>query len=130
MRRSKRVLLPGRLPEVSLPEVADLLEIKTMLAESVVEWTQEWKQQGLEEGREEGREQGREQGREEGLREGESLLLVRQMVKRFGPLDEQTLARLAEADREQLELWGERILDARRLSEVFADESPIGGRPR
>jgi hypothetical protein len=43
----KRVLLPGRLPEVALPEVADLLEIKTMLAESVVEWTQEWKQQGL-----------------------------------------------------------------------------------
>jgi len=28
----KRVLLPGRRPEVALPEVADLLEIKTMLA--------------------------------------------------------------------------------------------------
>jgi flagellar biosynthesis/type III secretory pathway protein FliH len=107
-------LLPGRLPEVALPEVADLLEIKTMLAESVVEWTQEWKQQGLDEGRKE--------GRKEGLREGESLLLARQLVKRFGPLDEQTLARLAVAGREQLELWGERILDARQLSEVFDDK--------
>ena len=33
----KRVLLPGRLPGVHLPEVGNLLEIKTMLAESVIE---------------------------------------------------------------------------------------------
>jgi hypothetical protein len=38
----KRVLLPARLPSVG-----DLLEINTMLAESVNEWTQDWKRQGI-----------------------------------------------------------------------------------
>ncbi|MBV5308472.1 MAG: transposase, partial [Chromatium okenii] len=46
----KRVLIPARLPGINFPELGDLLEIKTMLAESVLDWTQEWKQQGLEQG--------------------------------------------------------------------------------
>ena len=54
----KRVLLPVRLPGVALPEVGDLQEVRSMLAERVIEWTQEWKQQGLQEGRREGLQQG------------------------------------------------------------------------
>ena len=103
----KRILIPGRLPGVNLPEVADLLEIKTMLAETVIEWTEDWKQQGLQ----------------QGLLEGECLILQRQLTKRFGPLTEETQARLQSATREQLEAWGERILDARNLHELFDDES-------
>ena len=99
-------LAPGRLPGVSLPEVSDLLEIKTMLAESVQEWTQDWKQQGLV----------------EGWREGESALLERLLIKRFGSLDAETRHRLQAATSEQLETWGERILDARKLSDVFAED--------
>jgi predicted transposase/invertase (TIGR01784 family) len=44
-----QVLLPGRMPRVKIPEAADLEEVKSMLAERVVEWTQEWKQQGIDE---------------------------------------------------------------------------------
>lgn len=40
----KRVLLPVRLPGVELPDLGNLLEIKTMLAETVIEWTEQWKQ--------------------------------------------------------------------------------------
>ena len=40
----RRVLLPGRMPGINLPEVGDLLEIKAMLAETVIEWTQDWKE--------------------------------------------------------------------------------------
>ncbi len=47
----RRVLLPARLPGVIMPEVRELQEVKSMLAERVIEWTKEWKQQGLEEGR-------------------------------------------------------------------------------
>ncbi|NEX23888.1 Rpn family recombination-promoting nuclease/putative transposase, partial [Thiorhodococcus mannitoliphagus] len=54
----KRVLLPGRLPGADLPAMADLLEVKTMLAESVIEWTEDWKRQGLEEGRRQGWQEG------------------------------------------------------------------------
>ena len=51
----KRVLLPARLPGVAVPEVTDLQEVKTMLAERVIEWTRDWKQQGLEEGLQQGK---------------------------------------------------------------------------
>ena len=44
----RRVLLPVRLPGAALPEVEDLQEVKSMLAERVIEWTQEWKQQDLQ----------------------------------------------------------------------------------
>ena len=113
----KRVLLPGRLPGVHLPEVGDLLEIKSMLAESVIEWTEEWKRQGIQEGIQEGIRKGRQEGRQE----GEVILLERLLVKRFGPLSDDTHARLQSASHAQLENWAERILDARRLSEVFGD---------
>jgi hypothetical protein len=99
----KRVLLPGRLPGVHLPEVGNLLEIKTMLAESVIEWTQDWKQQGLQ----------------EGLQQGKVALLERQLSKRFGPLNESTRSRLNNATLVQLEDWAERLLDAPTLKDVF-----------
>lgn len=102
----KRVLIPGRMPGVNLPDLGDLLEIKTMLAESVIEWTQDWKQQGFKEGR----------------MEGESSLLARLLAKRFGPLPEDARIRLQSASSEQLQCWAERILDARDLKDVFAND--------
>ena len=50
----RRVFLPARLPGIALPEVHDLLEMHSMLAERVIEWTQQWKEQGLQEGLQEG----------------------------------------------------------------------------
>ena len=111
----KRVLLPARLPGVPLPEIADLLEIETMLAERVVEWTKTWEQQGIE--------TGRLQGRLEGRLEGEQSLLVRQLRKRFGPLDAATEARLQAASTAEIERWAERILEARQLADVFTEET-------
>ena len=37
----RRVLLPARLPGVAIPEVQNLVEMHTMLAEWIVEWTQQ-----------------------------------------------------------------------------------------
>lgn len=54
----RRVLLPARLPMVSIPEVQELTEVQTMLAERVLEWTQQWKEAGRREGRQEGLQQG------------------------------------------------------------------------
>lgn len=103
----KRVLLPGRLPEVKLPEIADLSEIDNMLAERVQEWTQQWKAEG----------------REEGRKEGEMTFLMRLLENRFGPLGETIRVRLEAADAEQLLLWGERVLAAKTLEAVFQDDS-------
>lgn len=60
---------------------------------------------------EKGLQQGVQQGERHGIRQGESLLLRRQLTLRFGPLPAWAEARLAEAEPQQLELWGERILD-------------------
>jgi len=46
----RRVLLPVRLPGQGLPEVRDLMEVQTMLAERVKEWTREWKEEGIQQG--------------------------------------------------------------------------------
>jgi predicted transposase/invertase (TIGR01784 family) len=71
------VLLPGRVPGITIPQVADLQEVKSMLAERVMEWTEKWKQEGLQEGRQEGRQEGLETFRG---------VLLRGLEERFGPL--------------------------------------------
>lgn len=53
----RRVVLPVRLPGMVIPEVQDLMEMHSMLAERVVEWTQEWKEQGLQQGLQQGQVQ-------------------------------------------------------------------------
>ncbi len=86
-----------------------------MLAERVTEWTEEWKRQGLEQGRLEGRQEGQLEGRQE----GEAAILIRLLTLRFGPLDESSLLRIRQADAETLLQWGERVLTAVVLEDVF-----------
>lgn len=68
---------------------------------------------------ERGMKQGIQQGKLEGKLEGEVNVLERQLAKRFGPLSDETRARLKNATAEQLELWAERVLDAPTLAAVF-----------
>ena len=63
--------LQARLPQVSFPELNDLEEVRIMLTERVVDWTQQWRQQGWQE------------GRQEGLH-SERRLLLRLIRRRFG----------------------------------------------
>lgn len=102
-----RVVLRGKLPGVEFPQLNDLQEIRTMLAERATDWTQTWKQQG------------RQEGLAEGVQKGEAALLLRQLELRFGPLTEADRARLVEANADTLLRWGERILTATTLAEVF-----------
>jgi len=87
--------------------MSDLNEVNTMLAERVKQWTEEWKAEGMQAGRLQGRQ------------EGEAALLLRQLTRKFGPLDESTRARVLAADAEQLMVWGERLLSAETLEELF-----------
>jgi hypothetical protein len=47
--------------------------------------------------------------------------LTRQLERRFGPLTEAAQARIQRADAEELLTWGERLLTARALPEVFGE---------
>lgn len=62
------------------------------------------------------------EGKNEGIREGESLLLQRQLIRRFGTLPKEVEERLRLASLDELDAWGERVLDANRLEEVFEEE--------
>ncbi len=121
-----RTLLPAKLPGIALPDATDLNEVNTMLAERVVEWTEQGKAEGRGEGRVEGREEGREEWlvevREGGLVEGEAIFLARQLEIKYGPLNQAIKTKLSAADAEQLLLWGERVLTAASLEEIFAEK--------
>lgn len=112
-----QVLIPARTSTsaVEIPEVRDLMEIKTMLEQRVIQWTQEWKAEGLAKGREEGLAKGQAKGR----KEGECRLLQRQLETKFGRLSDSDQQRLLQADSAQLLRWADRVLTAQRIEDVF-----------
>ena len=57
-------------------------------------------------------------GVQQGMQRGEAFLLQRQLTRRFGELSATQQAKLAAATPAQLEIWGDRVLDARSLDEV------------
>jgi hypothetical protein len=91
----RQVLLPRRMPGTEIPELENLQEVRTMLAERVQEWTRQWEQQGV------------------------AKVLTRQIERKFGPLDPAVRTRIAQADSERLLEWSERVLTAERLEDVF-----------
>ena len=97
-----------RLPAVQFPELSTLEEIRIMLTDRVLDWTQQWKQ----EGRQEGLQAGLQQGRQEGLH-SERQLLLRLVRRRFGD-DAMERSRMLLAQIENpsvLEELGEMVLD-------------------
>lgn len=63
-------MLPTHVPGEDIPEVNELVEVETMLAERVKEWTTEWKEDGLQ----------------KGIQKGKLQLLNRQLTTKFGQL--------------------------------------------
>lgn len=55
--------------------------------------------------------------------EGLRSLLTKQLVRRFGPLPGTVVSRIQAAGSDLLEYWGERVLSAASLDEVFASAS-------
>ncbi len=69
-----------------------------------------------------GRDEGRQEGWIRGQVKGQVALLQRQLVRKFGAdsLNRSLVReRLVQPSREDLERWGDRILDARSIEEVF-----------
>jgi len=89
-----RVIL-GRLPGGAVTHVDDLQEMRAMLDDRFQEWGEEFK------------------------REGEARLLLRLLESRFGELPQRVQEHVQQADVSQLECWGERLLDARTLADLF-----------
>ena len=88
---------------------------------------QEGKQKGRQEAMtiaekliQEGKQKGRQEGRQEGQKEGELTLLLRLLKRRFGiEAIEPYLKRIHQANCDQLSKWGENLMDAVRVEDVF-----------
>ncbi len=102
----KKVILPrlGRPPGES-SEVPTLEKGATMLLDSIDRWTREtW-----------------EEGRQEGRQEWGAGMLLRQLRLKFGPLAPEVEERVRSTDADRLLEWGDRVLTAERLQDVFGD---------
>ncbi|MBT8421055.1 MAG: Rpn family recombination-promoting nuclease/putative transposase [Gammaproteobacteria bacterium] len=69
----------------------------------------------------EGVQQGVQQGHQEGLLQGEAKLLLRQLSRRFQPLPDEISRRVYTASPNAIEIWADRVLDAKSLDEVFLE---------
>ena len=99
----RRAVLPARLPGIAIPELQDLQEARTMLAERAARWPQEWMAKGYEKGREEGRR----------------LDLIDLIEAKFGAVEPRYRQLIAEASEAQLKLWLKRVLTASSLDKIF-----------
>jgi hypothetical protein len=100
-------------PDLAESGALDLQENEMGIRENLERWQKEAIAQGVQ--------QGMQQGMEQGVQQGEALLLQRLLAKRFGPLPSAIIERLASASREQIETWGDRVIDAESIEDVFAD---------
>nr|VFJ93835.1 MAG: protein of unknown function (DUF4351) [Candidatus Kentron sp. H]VFJ94541.1 MAG: protein of unknown function (DUF4351) [Candidatus Kentron sp. H]VFK01092.1 MAG: protein of unknown function (DUF4351) [Candidatus Kentron sp. H] len=74
---------------------------------------------GMEQGIEQGIERGIEQGKKLGRGEGEAVFLMRLLRHKFGALSPELERRIGKAQPEELASWGEKVLSAKTLEEVF-----------
>ncbi len=105
--------LKSRMPGLATPDAEELTKGMHMLETNIDRWEAQAIARGMQ--------QGIQQGVQQGMQLGEALLLQRQLTRRFGELPATQQARLAAATPAQLEIWGDRVLDASSLDEVFGD---------
>jgi predicted transposase/invertase (TIGR01784 family) len=105
-------LLPKRFEGETFTEIGDILEVKTMLSETVDEWTKKWREEGMEQGEqlglqkglEKGREEGREEGLEQGLEKGRIMTRLENARKMLAEgLDETLVARVTSLSIDEVE---------------------------
>ena len=95
----QHVLLPSK-GEEDIPELVDLEDFRVMLYETVRKWEVEMKKEGRKEERRD--------------------FLLRMLEVKFGPVDAPTRDRIRKANSQHLLKWGECLVTAERLADVFA----------
>ena len=107
-------VLVYRLPAFTREEIQQMLNFNDVSLKQT-----RFYQDVFAEGLVEGKAEGRVEGKAEGRVEGEATLLLRLLERKFHLLPESARQRIAAADAETLLVWGERVLDAKSLDEVW-----------
>ena len=93
----------------------------TVLRESP--WYEEILKEGLQQGEQRGLQRGLEQGLQQGLQQGEqqgeSLLVLRQLTKRFGEIKFSMREKIQKLPTTELEILGESLLDFSQLQDLI-----------
>ena len=101
----KTILPRFGLSEEEAAATLTLEDLENMLAESIDRWNREI----------------REEGRQEGRQEGEARVVLRLLRLKFGTLEPEVEERVRSAEADRLLEWGERVLTAEGLQDVFKD---------
>src|SRR5690348_11321589 len=97
-------MLQDEFPGLTIPEVPDLPELHAMLTEKLATWEDEFKHEG----------------EERGSIQGEARLLHRLLERRFGTVPDWVETKLAAGTEDYLVHWGENVIDAETLNEIFS----------
>ena len=97
--------LQRKMPGLAVPDAEELTKGMEMLETNIDRWEAQAIAKGMQ----------------QGMQQGEALLLQRLLTRRFGALSATQLASIAAATPAQLETWGDRVLEAKSLDEVFGD---------
>ena len=98
------VVIPARLQSQDVPVAKDLLEVRSMFAERVMQWTQEWEAEG----------------EQKGIQRGKLEVLQTLIEERFGPLPSWAVERLQQADPKTMDRWVHRFVHAKTLEDALA----------
>nr|VFK78934.1 MAG: conserved hypothetical protein (putative transposase or invertase) [Candidatus Kentron sp. SD] len=103
--------LRGIIREVLPEEEEDMMSqfAQSVIAREKPKWEQTFRQEG------------RLEGEAIGEAKGEAKLLFRQLSRRFQPLPDGIFERIHGADPNTIEIWADRVLDAKSLDEVFSE---------
>ena len=112
-----RVLQPSGKLGHPMPEMNDLVEIKTMLADRLTQWIQEGEQRGQAIGEQRGRAIGEARGEVR----GEANTLLKLLNLKFGSLSDKVEKQINLADKEQLDRWVEQVLTAYSIDDMFSE---------
>jgi len=104
-----------------VPDAEELTKEMEMLETNIDRWEAQAIAKGMEQGMQQGIQKGMQTGIQQGMQQGEALLLQRLLTRRFGALSATQLASIAAATPAQLEIWGDRVLEAKSLDEVFGE---------
>ena len=75
-----RVLMPARFGDEKLPEIDNLEEVNTMLAETVKQWPKQWMAEGIEKGKIEGKIEGKVEDAIKMLEKGLEVSLISEIT--------------------------------------------------
>jgi predicted transposase YdaD len=112
-------ILVYKFPKLSRKEIERMFALDDLRQTRVFqEIRDEFLQEGIQIGKQEGIQIGKQEGIQIGKQEGEIHLVMRQIRRKFGQLEQELTTKIANLTLEQLESLGEELLDFQTIDDL------------